>query len=120
MDSEELRRVILSNKSKGVQYFETHLEMIKKLILEGETGGSIYEALKLSDSPPPISRSQFYRHLNKRNLIKKRSGADESINVTEKPGSDTKIYQARHDVLNTLKTNNDVIHDSGFDADKLI
>lgn len=114
MDSKELRKVILGNKSKGVQYFETYLELIKELILEGESGGSIYEALKSSESPPPISRSQFYRHLRSRNLIKQNIKAEDET-VTNK-----KTHPVKHDVLNTLKTNNEVLHDSGFDADKLI
>ena len=120
MDSEELRKVILENKSKGVKYVITHLETIKKLISDGETPSSIYEALKLSTEPPPISKSQFYRHLKKQKSTGTTSVPQKATEATQASVKPMKTTELRHDVLNQLKTRTDSIHDSGFDADKLI
>ena len=47
-------------------------DVIKMLIDEGEKPGSIYKALKASEFPPSIARSQFYRHIENYNLTQKK------------------------------------------------
>ena len=118
MDSDELKSVILKGKSKGIQYMITHHELIQSLIDEGETANAIYDALCTSDSPPPISKSQFYRHLKKH----KQSSSSENSNPSPDLPAKVDIVktQSNHEVLSTLKTEITSIHDSAFDADQLI
>ncbi|RVU81565.1 hypothetical protein EOL70_26360 [Leucothrix sargassi] len=115
MDSKQLKSVILKSKSKGIQYMVTHFEMIHQLINEGETANAIYNALLASDNPPPISKSQFYRHLSK--YKETSSDGNKSVNDDITPLSKS---QVNHEVLDKLKSVDESIHDSGFDADKLI
>ncbi len=93
----------------------THFEMIHELMNEGETANAIYNALLASDNPPPISKSQFYRHLSKY----KETSSDGNKNANGDTTSVTKS-QLNHEVLDRLKTVDESIHNSGFDADKLI
>ena len=118
MDSEKLRQEILNNKSKGVQYMLTHFDLIEELIAEGETPSAIYAALMMSDHPPPISKSQFHRHISKHKLVVKSN--EKTTDNTNKLESKTKKMRPNHDVLNTIQKDKVSIHDSGFDADKLI
>lgn len=118
MDSDELKSVILKGKSKGIQYMITHHELIQSLINEGETANAIYDALCTTDSPPPISKSQFYRHLKKHKQPNSSEISNTSLDLPAK--LNIVKTQSNHAVLSTLKTEVTSIHDSAFDADKLI
>lgn len=116
----QLKQVILSNKSKGVQYFQTHLKLIRELIASGETPGAIYQALTSSDFPPPISRSQFYRHVKKQKLTADNRVAPSMANSVTSSESPSVSANPRHEVLRNLKQKTNSIHDSGIDPDNLI
>lgn len=117
MDSEQLRSVILSNKSKGVRYIHKHLNVIRELLDSGENVSAIYRALKQSDSPPPISRSQFYRHLSKLSPDASSDSLVSRVATIEKPSSQA---DPRHDVLKSLSRSPVILHDSGKNPDDLI
>jgi hypothetical protein len=115
MEYEQLKKQIEGKKSKGVIYFLKHYDVIKRLIDDGEKPGSIYKALKASEFPPPIARSQFYRHIENYNLTpKKVTQKEPEAHVQPLEKSPT------HAALNSLKKVKKSIHDSGMDADKLI
>jgi hypothetical protein len=118
MEGEKLRQEILKNKSKGVQYMLTHFDLIQELISEGETPSAIYAALLLSESPPPISKSQFHRHISKQKLVEE-SQIKSEHNTRDQEVETIKV-SPNHDVLTTMKNEKVSIHDSGFDADELI
>ena len=120
MDSEELKKLIMGRKSKGVVYISKHHDVIRALINDGEKPGSIYEALKLSECPPPISRSQFYRHLNNFNLTNQVKTEKPTSGIQQKSEPVREITDPKHAALGSLKRTNESIHDSGIDADKLI
>lgn len=114
MDSKQLKLVIFKNKSKGAQYFATHFELIKELISSGETPSSIYKALKLSECPPTISRSQFYK------VFKKTGLTESSSEINQETASTVKPAISRHSALNNLQKSRRPIHDNNIDIDKLI
>lgn len=120
MDKERLKKLILKNKSKGVVYILEHYEVIKKLIAEGEKPGSIYKALKESDNPPPICRSQFYRNLDNYKLTEKDVTASSETPFQQVDQVNESPVNPKHIALNRLNKTEESIHNSGTDVDKLI
>ena len=115
MEYEQLKKQIEGEKPKGVIYFLKHFDVIKKLIDDGEKPGSIYKALKASEFPPPISRSQFYRHIEKYKLTQK-----EVMPKEPEAHSQSLESSPRHAALNTLNKPRKPIHNNNIDVDKLI
>lgn len=114
MNSDYIKKAILEKKPIGVRYIHSHKTLIKALISEGESIGSIYVALKETDCPPPISKSQFYRHIKNLNLVKKSLLSEKNTSATKKESN------PKHDAVNNTTTNRDPIHDNAIDADNLI
>jgi len=115
MEYEQLKKRIEGKKSKGVIYFLKHYDVIKRLIEDGEKPGSIYKALKASEFPPPIARSQFYRHIEKYKLTQK-----EVMPKEPEAHSQSLERSPRHAALNTLNKVKNSIHNNDIDVDKLI
>ena len=114
MNNDDIKQAILEKKPKGVKYIHSHKTLIKELINEGESVGSIYVALKETDCPPPISKSQFYRHIKNLHWVKKSASPEKNTSSTIKESN------PKHAAVNDTTKHNDPIHDNAIDADNLI
>ena len=112
MNRTQAQQEMLKRKPKGIRYILENEDFIKEMLQQGESVTSIYEGLKATDTPPPITLDGFRKNINKQGW-KKKKGKEQQETTTEE--------NKKHSVLSNVDdAKSKPYHDSSVSADDLI